>query len=404
MKKIVVISSYPPKGVTHSKKLVGIASYTKNTLVSLSGRFKFIVLAEKLEEEKNYSDGNITVYRVWKRNSPFVFPILIKCIFLNKNSDEILFEFEHAMFGGVFSLILLPVFLIVARLSGKKVFFVFHQVIYDIRDIQNHIGIKTNVISAFVINLFINLYYLIILSVVTKAVVFEKEMKNRLTMFGFSNKVEVIPHGIEIFKNSLETQEARKRLNLMDNKFIVLHFGFLAWYKGTDLILKNYASLSKDKKNKISLILAGGPNPNHVGKKYYDKYINSIEKEAKKNGVLLTGFIPEEEISLYFDAADVVIFPYRVFLSASGPMSIALSHKKSILISQELAPLTETEDFKKAMIASGISKKDIIFKSKDFTQNLEIDHNIRERIEKFSSILSKERSFAKIASMYEKLF
>src|SRR5258708_1170375 len=88
---LLVISSYPPFGETHNKKVVGIASFTKNTLSSLSrlneGKFKARVLAEVLDNEKNYKENNVEVLRVWKRGSIFAFPSLLKKIY--KSPEQI---------------------------------------------------------------------------------------------------------------------------------------------------------------------------------------------------------------------------------------------------------------------------------------------------------------------------
>jgi hypothetical protein len=69
---LLVISSYPPQGITHHKAVVGVATYTKNTLTSLAKSdqdLSITVLAEKLPSSPDYQDGQIGIKRIWKRNS-----------------------------------------------------------------------------------------------------------------------------------------------------------------------------------------------------------------------------------------------------------------------------------------------------------------------------------------------
>lgn len=399
---ILVISSFPPKGQTHNKKIVGIASYTKNLLSSLSGHK--IVLAEKLPGETNCTEGETEVRRIWKRDSFSTFFRLFMSMRKFKEKT-ILFEFEHAMFGEALSLIPLPFFLFfVNKILDKKVFFVFHQVIGNIDELAGHLNLKRRSLKSYILNLLIPIFYKLTLMNVTKAVVFEEDLKKRL---GNSEKIEVIPHGVEIFVNKLNVGQARKQLGLPNDKFILLCFGFLAWYKGSDLIVDIFAHLPKKIRQNFSLILAGGPNPNHIGKSFYNKYINKVKESAKRNGVLVTGFVPEEEIPLYFEASDLILLPYRTFMSASGPMSLALSFEKPFLISPALNAMTKTKDFAWAMRQSGISEKDLIFRRSE--TNLENMlkafqvGNLKQNLIKFNKVLRNERYFEKIAVNYERI-
>ncbi len=399
---ILVVSSFPPKGQTHNKKIVGVASYTKNLLFSLSGQK--IVLAEKLPGETNYTEGEIEVRRIWKRNSFLTFFQLFKEIHKFKEKT-VLFEFEHAMFGGVLHLIPLPFFLFAAeKILGKKIFFVFHQVIGDIDSLSGHLNLKKNSLKTNILNLMISIFYKMVLLTVNKVIVFEEELKQRLGNF---QKIEVIPHGVERFDGKLTKRETRKKLGIPNKKFVLLCFGFLAWYKGSDLIIDKFANLPKKIKKDFLLILAGGPNPNHTDKSFYNKYINKVKEKAQKNAVLVTDFVPEEQIPLYFEASDFILFPYRTFISASGPMSLALSFEKPFLISPALKAMTKTKDFAWAMRQSGISQKDLIFylDSKGLERMLKAlkTRNFRQNLVKFIKVLKNERYFEKIAVNYERI-
>ena len=72
---LIVITSYPEKGVVHSAHTVGVASYSKNLLQSIKTQYpqlQIIVLAERLAacQQCEYLDNGIIVRRCWRRNHP----------------------------------------------------------------------------------------------------------------------------------------------------------------------------------------------------------------------------------------------------------------------------------------------------------------------------------------------
>lgn len=409
--KLLVITSFPPKGIVHDKSVVGIASYAKNTLLGIKKYKKDVditVLAESLDGKKeNYEDDGIKVKRVWKRNSFSTFLILLNEILTSKNTKKILIEFEVAMFGDNIFLLPFPVFLLFLKLLGKKVTIVSHQVISNIEDLSGHINLNSK-FKIFLLNLSIHFFYRLMLLLSSEIIVFDEVLKRKLAKFGSLGKIAVITHGVEDFKLQISKTEARKKLNLAESDFVLLYFGFLAWYKGTDLLIKYFNEINNPDKS-IKLIIAGGPNPNHEGKKYYRDYIENIEENCKNSNIMLTGFVKEEDIPLYFQASDLIVLPYRTLMSASGPFSIALSFKKPFLVSDKLSEMFETEDISQLLKFEKIAKSELIFNlEKGFTEEIEAlknDKSLFAKLEEFSTKLAKLRSWDKIgAYYYEKLF
>jgi glycosyltransferase involved in cell wall biosynthesis len=286
---------------------------------------------------------------------------------------------------------------------GKKTTIVCHHVIIDIGELSGHINLN-NKLKTSLLNFCIHVFYRMLLLFCYQVIVFDKILKDNLALFGNPNKIKVIPHGVEEFKNPVSRSAAREKINFSENDFVLLYFGYLAWYKGADWLVDEYAKL---KAEQVTLIMAGGPNPNHAGKGYYQDYIRRIEDECREKGVLLTGFVKEEDIPLYFAASDVVVLPYRTLMSASGPLSIAFSFKKPFLVSEELSPMFETEDIKKTLDQLGINKADLIF-STDFKEKIKkirTDSEFRNKIEELSQVLAQKRSWEKIGkAYYETLF
>ena len=408
MKKqnITVISSFPRKGEIHSQNLVGIASYAKNTLLSLKKFHKgnIEVLAETVEDEDSYKEKGIIVKRVWERNSISIFPKLLSEINKSK-SDKILIEFELAMFGNMLYLLPFPLFLLMLKLQGKKIYIVLHQVIKDINDISGHINLRKDSSKSIVLNFGIRTFYKILAFAANKIIVFDQVLEDNFEEITGSKNVVVIPHGIEAFSKKLTKQIAKKKLGIKKNKFVILLFGFVAWYKGTDLLIHLVKKqLSNGHKKDFELVIAGGPNPNHLDKAYYRRYLRSIENECKKNGFIFTGFVPEKQIPYYFQASDLVVLPYRTLMSASGPLSLALSFKKPFLLSKTLKGVLNTKDFEAQLLKNKIKPENLYFESeKDFkTKVTKFKKNLsfRKKIAALSSSISRERNWNNIGKAY----
>ena len=411
-KQLLVITSYPARGITHGDTTVGIASYAKNTLLSLSSQFKntkITVLCEKLEKiDDSYTEKGIVVKRIWQRNSIATLPkIFIEIVKNHREADSILIEFEHSMFGSFLYLFPFPLFLVGIKLLRKKIIIVSHQVIPNMQEIGPHINIKENSELASFMNLMLGVFYRIMLSTCSKMIVFEEKLKTRLSKYGDTRKIVVIPHGVEQFSDTPTKKEAREKLEISQNSFMVLHFGFIGWYKGTDWIIHAIKELKEKYKEgkQIELVIAGGENPNHIGKPYYTKYVQSVTKACEENGITLTGFVPENKISYYFQAADLVILPYRTFMSASGPFSLAMSFKKPFLLSPKVKDALDTKDVKELLAQVRLREEDVHFT--DFNGDLSkkivrIKRNtkLRTKIAKLAREIAKARSWNRIGQLY----
>ena len=116
-----------------------------------------------------------------------------------------------------------------------------------------------------------------------------------------------------------------------------MSFGYLSHYKGTDLLVKAFHKPLKINGKKVKLILAGGESPTQGQKYHYQHFYKNLYQSISDNeNIIHTGFVPQEKIKHVFSSSDLVIFPYRAFMSASGPISLALSFNKPIIVSNQL--------------------------------------------------------------------
>jgi D-inositol-3-phosphate glycosyltransferase len=124
-------------------------------------------------------------------------------------------------------------------------------------------------------------------------------------------KIALIPFGINNYvpSSQLASTEAKDRLHLGAELKVMLFFGQIAPYKGLDYLiaaLKELTTFYSD----IRLIIAGGIKQGW--KQYWRNIENVIDSHGLDKYVIKRiGFVPDEEVEIYFKAADVLILPYR---------------------------------------------------------------------------------------------
>lgn len=412
--KVLVVSTYPPKGSTYGHKLSAVASYAKNTLTSIDpSRFEFLVLADKDGYKSNdYSEGNIRVKRAWNPDSYLVVWDILKEIYKHPDYKKIIIEFEWAMFGKKMWLSgVLPVFLLILRLMGRKVYLVSHAVLLDASQVSGQIGASANSLKTKFLSFGLKALYWGFMNFSHRVVVFEEELRQRLTSFtGKNNKIITIPHGVEKVKNIPDKKQSRKKLGYKDYEFVVMLFGFHVWYKGVDAAAREFADYFKNNPNtNIRLLLAGGSTDKYLEDSTYQKFVQSIDNSISisRGRIKKTGFIPEGEIGSYYSASDLIIAPYRVFVSSSGPLSLAFSYKKPFLISQPLKAYVKTADFKNNLSKSKLREDDFAFSlNKSFAKKIAKvgqDKSLLKKITNLSELMNQSREWKRIGKKYQRL-
>ncbi|MBI4100244.1 glycosyltransferase [Candidatus Microgenomates bacterium] len=408
---VLVISSYPDKK-TGIKKLNAVAWHAKKTFQNLAKEKKIVIFAEIIEKPEIFLDGNILVARVWRRGNISLFKDVFAAIRKFSKAKLVLLEFEFNMFGGIAGTLLLPFFLFILKIFGKKIVLEIHQVVLDVNSLSGHLNLKKGRSSNVIFNLGLGIFYRLICFTGNRVIVLEEELKRRLSLIASKNKIVVLPIATAT-NGQLTKQRARRELKIGTNEFILLYFGFVTWYKGADWLVnqvKRHEKKFRDKK--IRLIIAGGPSLTLQEKAYYQNFYQKILKAVKKSSQIeITGFIDEDRISAYFIACDLVIFPYRTFMSSSGPLSWALSFKKPFIMSTRLKRYFESGDFKQALDLSGLNINEICFSltAASFTEKIEKltqkgaeSKKVLQTYAEFSAILSEMRSSNKLTQIYLK--
>ena len=134
---------------------------------------------------------------------------------------------------------------------------------------------------------------------------------------------QFVPHPIyEIFPEAISKEDARKQLGIHEKK-VILYFGYIRNYKGLKYIVQAMPDILK--KQPVRLIVCG---------EFYEgeeEILDLINKEKLHDSVTLVNeFIPNENVHLYFCAADLVVLPY-VSATQSGIVQMAYYYDRPVL-------------------------------------------------------------------------
>jgi beta-1,4-mannosyltransferase len=150
---------------------------------------------------------------------------------------------------------------------------------------------------------------------------------NELLAEEYSNfileKSITIPHGnyIDVYSNDLNPKEARKILKLNDQDFIFLFIGSIRKNKGAIDLIKAFKTIRREN---VKLLIAGMPSSESIR--------IELEEASKNEDNIISNFefIPENDMQLYYNAANVLVLPYHQILT-SGVALLGMSFGKPII-------------------------------------------------------------------------
>jgi glycosyltransferase involved in cell wall biosynthesis len=366
--RVGMVSIYPPQRSKHAQQ-GGVASYSKNLVYSLLKYCSVIIFADKLSSSgSEYSEGAV-VHRCWSKNVKYPFQIFKKL--LETGVDIVHVQYETYLYGGLISALVFPFFLALVRLLRKPVIVTMHGVVPLSR--VNRCFLEENRIAGnpLIMHLGLALLVKISVSLSTAVIVHEKELKVTLTKEYRCDgtKIHVIHHGIEDLKISVTSAEAKNKLGVK-SKRVILFFGYITGYKNVGLLIDSAKFL---KVNDWVMLIAGGVHPRLASDGGYLKYLSDLRKQAaaiSEKQILFRGFVPEQEIAVYFSASDLVVFPHNICISSSGPLSLAASYCKPFLVSKSFRDVVEFDDIVFENESKELASKiDFFFSDETFSLN-----------------------------------
>lgn len=188
------------------------------------------------------------------------------------------------------------------------------------------------------------------------------------------------PHPVYDHFGPIESREtALGRLGLDPQYRYLLFFGLVRAYKGLDLLIEAFAD-DRLRKYPIRLLVAG---------EFYDAkepYAESIRSLGLGERVMVKDeFIPDDQVKDYFNAADIVVQPYKS-ATQSGVTQIAYHFEKPMLVT-DVGGLKEIVPDGKVGYVTEVDPKHIASALVDFFENDRHDafvQNIQVEKQKYS--------------------
>jgi len=211
--------------------------------------------------------------------------------------------------------------------------------------------------------------------------------------------IALIPDGSnpEYQKESRAT--ARSKLGIDPDLCVFLFLGVLRKEKGLATLASAFHILEK-KGHKAGLILAGSPFD------YSDKDIEELFAFGDSEGWLVhkkLGFVPEEEMPLYFGAADCFLMPYeKNYNASSGPLFKGVcTYGIPVICSEvgEMGVLVKRHDL--GLLCEPGNAGSLALAMERFLESI-VDQ--RSRWSANAKRVSKENSWESLAKRYDLLF
>jgi glycosyltransferase involved in cell wall biosynthesis len=155
-----------------------------------------------------------------------------------------------------------------------------------------------------------------------------EEAKNRLvSQFAVDpGRVRVIPHGPLFHDAKPHSFEVLKaKLSLCGDETLILWQGIIRPYKGLDFLLQAWRKIEALNLN-ARLLIAGTGDV---------EMLRSIKEQVAQSGLhesvrLDLRFIPDEELATYYEASDILVYPYSE-VTTSGALMTAVAYRKAIV-------------------------------------------------------------------------
>lgn len=309
-KKIILIGPvYPYRG--------GNALFVTHTYESLKDHFEVIIYNYKLLYPSILFPGTtqfdkskeqifkVPSERIINSINPFNW-IKTAGMIKKENADLVVFDWWHPFFG--FCLGAISFFL--RKKYNNKILFIT----------ENVVSHEANTIDKFLtrIGLMSASKFLALSGIV------EKEIQQ------FSKGKKVYRSELPVYDcykpvEKANSEKLKQEFDFAEDSIILLFFGYVRKYKGLDILIEAFPKILSY--NPYARLLI-------VGEFYEDpkEYFELIKKLKIEDHVkVLNQFVPNEVVAKYYEAADVVILPYRS-ATQSGILNVAYGFYKPVIV------------------------------------------------------------------------
>ena len=300
MNIVIVGTAYPLRGgIAHFNALLAshLSKQHHVDTITFKRQYPKIFFPGKTQEEKGELTGVQSAPQIIDSINPINW-VFAAFKIKNLKPDLLIFKYWLPFFGPCFGTIAK----LVKIICGAKVLFICDNIIPHERRIGDIVFTKYAFRQA---------DYFIVQS---------DAVENDLKKYFPDAIYRKVPHPVyENFGSSIPKEQARLSLGV-NAKNVILYFGYVRAYKGLLILMEAMKKLEN-----VTLLAVG---------EFYDnesKYRRKVkELNLESNVRFVSDYVPNEEVAVYFSAADVVVLPY-LSATQSGIAQIAYNFNKPVI-------------------------------------------------------------------------
>ena len=232
-----------------------------------------------------------------------------------------------------------------------------------------------------------------ILKLADKIIVVSNATKNYVLSLGAnSEKIVVLHNGVDIHKfrpMDGAKDEIRKKLDISKDSKAALTVRRLVYKNGIDTLLKSAEETIKKDENIVFLIIGKGPDLSTMRER--------IQQQKLEKNIKLLGFVPDDELPTYYNAADFFILPSKsgeglplvsleamacglpVIATDVGGIKEVIEEKYGIIV-----PPDDPDSMEKAIL--DFSQRNLSIIKKDLRGLIELKHSWNKNVRKLEKI------------------
>jgi glycosyltransferase involved in cell wall biosynthesis len=224
------------------------------------------------------------------------------------------------------------------------------------------------------------------------------DRRRLLQEFGLgADRVSVVPHGEYGFfgdSGGADARQAvRREMGIGDEAPLALFFGYIREYKGLDVLLDAWPRVATELPE-ARLLIVGDPVRLPPARR------RELEARAEAVGAAYRfEYVPFEEVSRFFAAADTLVMPYRR-ISQSGVLFVALSLGVPVIGTRVGALPEILRDGENALLVEPESPAELAHALATVLS----DPRLRERLARAGLEVARDHSWPSIAERTETLY
>ena len=304
------VSTYPPRAC-------GIATYTRDLARALMmrdeiGHYLVVAMIEENGNRRYDSHVHFIIDQHYRAS------YLRAANFLNQSDvDVVSVQHEYGLFGGEWGRYVLDLY----RNLKRPIVTTLHTVLSDPPDEANRILAEIAELSEAVV-----------VTIESAADILTQRVGVR------AEKVKVIRHGAALPEHGRRSYA--KRFLVLQKRTVLATCGLISSGKGIEHVIKALPPLVKERPDLLYLVI-GETHPevrSHEGEAYRQKLTSLVNQlRLEENVQFVDRYVPDDELSVYLQAADLYVAPYLgKDQVSSGTLTLALGHGKAIVATPTL--------------------------------------------------------------------